>query len=311
MRDKIKEILDDMGSRIRNPLILSFILVWLYFHWQLVYIVFTIEETVPIKLRLDVLKSYTYSKGWCGMIGWPLLISFLSLIVYYLIAILAQAIKVLLGKRLNAFMLYKFDTGSYAHKSELETERKKNKKLQEELDKARSVQGKYLSENSDLETENSDLGKELNRLSNEYETAKSHIHNNPKFIEKYSNLLVFLLGRANNVEGIKKKNGEILRSHFSVVNGNWEGLYGTFLPQNSGTSLNIIIDNEKVLDFSNNQIGEIIDFSFEKNLDLIDFKLKRIKESPQHLEVFHLIRINRNEMIGLYNDNFVKFKREE
>ncbi len=312
IREKINEIMEDMGGRIRNPLILSFILVWLYFHWQLIYLVLTMDSTLPVASRLGSVKIYINEhNNWCGMIGIPLLWSFVSLCLYYLIAIAGQAIRILFGKRFNAFMLYKIDKGAFALKTELDLERKKNNKLQNELNKVKDSSNSLVTENSDLENENGQLSSELNKISGEYERAKTHVYNNEKFIERHQNTLVALLARSKQVKDVAIPRAEVLRNHFSVINGNWNGLYGNFLPQNSGNALNLIIDHESVLDYQGQEVGTMEDFSFEKSLNLVEFKLKKTKDNIVSVDQFYLIIINRDEMIGLYNKDFVSLKREK
>jgi hypothetical protein len=312
LRNKVNEIISDMSGRIRNPMILSFILVWLYFHWQLVYLLFTMDTALPMSNRLVSLRTYIADhNNWYGMIGKPLIWSFISLAAYYLIAIVGQAIRIFVGKRLNAHMLSKVDRGAFALKIDLEELRKRNDSLIKELNEVNDSLARYVSDNSKLKTKNDGLSIDLSRITNEYETAKSNILNNPKFIEHFSNTLVVLLGRANKVDGITNRKGEVLKSHFSVINGNWKGLYGGFLPQNSGTVFDVIVHNEMATDFQGNELGSIEDFSFDRGLSLINFKLKRTKETPPRYEAFYLILIHSDEMIGLYNDNFISFKREQ
>ncbi len=65
------------------------------------------------------------------MIGWPLAIAFSSLVVYYLIGVIAQFIKLWLGKRLPAAVLAKYDTGKYELKTTLNKLKTKVRNLEE------------------------------------------------------------------------------------------------------------------------------------------------------------------------------------
>lgn len=151
LKSKVNEILEDLGGRIRNPLILTFILVWLYYHWTLIYQILTIDNSSPIEFRLGIFKSYIkQNRGWCGMIGIPIFWAFIALPVYYVIGIAAQGIKVIFAKRLNAYMLAKIDTGNFALKTELELEKSNLMKVNKELEMTKQANASMVAERGDI-----------------------------------------------------------------------------------------------------------------------------------------------------------------
>ena len=121
--------MDDLGGRFRNPLVLSFILVWLCKHWELVYMLYNFNENLNLSDRIFQIKHYIGEQKFQGIFLIPLGLAFISLISFYLIGICAQAIKVLIGKRLTAALLAASDRGKY----ELKTVSDKNKRQNREL----------------------------------------------------------------------------------------------------------------------------------------------------------------------------------
>jgi hypothetical protein len=309
VKENLKELMEDLGGRIRNPLILSFILVWLYFHWQLVYLLFTMDMTLPMDSRLGSVKTYISQRNyWLGMLGKPLVWAFISLTCYYLIAIAAQAIKVLVGKRLNAFLLIKIDNGAYALKTELNELKRKNNNLIKEHDDAKNSLAGVVTENTDIKQQMNELRRDYNDLAKNYNAIKDNINNNEKFIEQMTETMVWLLSK---VRGIKKQIGrsEILLNHFEVINGNWQGLINdSYLSKDAGSVLNINIQDEKVTDFSENKTGIIKGLSYDRKKELINYTLNL--DSDKKDQRLALIRLNKNELFGLIDERVIYFKRQ-
>lgn len=150
LKDRIDEILADFKGRFRNPLVLSFLLVWAYYHWRLVYEIFTVDNGIAVGIRADHFETYIHQEGWSGMIGYPLFFSVVSLVSFYLIGAAAQFIKLWLGKRLPASILAKWDKGTY----DLKTETDKYK------EKARIFEEREKVANSEIESLKSKIEKD-------------------------------------------------------------------------------------------------------------------------------------------------------
>ncbi len=309
VKERINEIMEDLRGRIRNPLILSFIIVWLYLHWRFVYILFTIDNSLPLISRIETLNTYITSEGWFGMIGKPILLAFGSLIAYYLIAILAQGIKVLLGKRLNAAMLAKFDTGNFALKSELKNEKNYSKRLLLELEQIRESQISINNENSKLSGNLTQLRVELEACFKEKREIEGNIHNNKGFIDKFELTLLFLLSKMKGIENLNFYQSETLKNQYEVINGNWEGYSSATWNKNGGTSHKYIFDGNSVSNFENQDIGAVENLTYNRGLQLLSFTIRRFDHNERNN--FNLICINNDSLIGFVNNEFVSFKRKK
>lgn len=151
-KDKFKEVLEDLGGRIQNPLITSFILVWLYKHWLLIFVIFSFGE-FPLVAKAHYLLTYIKLQGLCGMVLSPILYSFYSLSVYYLIAIMAQLLKLLIGTRLNAAVITMFDKGKYIQKSEYDKVKRDKQELKNANEQLEAIKDNALSKLKQKEAE--------------------------------------------------------------------------------------------------------------------------------------------------------------
>ncbi len=135
---RVKDILNELTGRFRNPLIFTFTLIWLYFHWSFIYMFFQAETSISSIIRIDYLKNYTREQGWLGMVGSPLFWSFVSLISFYLIGTAAQIIQLFLGKWLPTKLLGNLDKRKYEYKFISDNLRKQVIELKKEIDSHKS-----------------------------------------------------------------------------------------------------------------------------------------------------------------------------
>lgn len=71
-KERFDDLLDDFKGRVKNPLILSFILVWIYQHWRLLYQFWAIDNKIPFSGRIHLFNIYLKANGFQGMIVNPL-----------------------------------------------------------------------------------------------------------------------------------------------------------------------------------------------------------------------------------------------
>jgi hypothetical protein len=186
-KEKINEITSDLGGRIKNPLILSFIFVWLYQNWSLIFIYFNLNPTFSFGEKLFILRIYINSYGFKGLFWNPLLYAFFSLIIYYLIAITAQLVKLIVGERFNAAIILYFDKSKYIlrtiHKKTLEVNRElkiKEGELESEIEINKS---KLRQKDAELEETRKKNSERISEKDSELGTLKGEIFNlqNEKF----------------------------------------------------------------------------------------------------------------------------------
>jgi hypothetical protein len=155
-KDTFKEVLEDFGGRIKNPLITSFILVWLYHHWLLVYTLFSFNSYSFLS-RVHFLVYYSTNEGFCGMVLCPLGWAFVSLGLYYFIAVMAQLLKILIGIRFNAAIITLFDKGNYVTKTVHNKLKKEKNELKISVD---NIEKERDDAKSTLKQKESELEKE-------------------------------------------------------------------------------------------------------------------------------------------------------
>lgn len=315
VNEKLEEIMDDLKGRIRNPLILSFILVWLYFHWSLLYKILTFNNAIPVESRLSLLTKYVSDNGkWCGMIGKPLLWSFISLAFYYIIAIAAQAIKIYLGKRLNAQMLARVDTGSWAFKTELSDEKKNLKRVWKELDETRLSLNNLSIENTSLEDRIIELEKDLSGKNRDLDLIRKNIKYNENFQENFEKTLLFLLAEHAQINQEHIRKPEFHTNYYRILNGSWSIHKNPMFSRNTGNTTNLKILNEKVMQLTDEIYGEISEFKFDKQYHILNFTIHTNKDASrinQKWEKYNLIQITIDEFIGFCDSHFCHLKRHD
>ncbi|MDP3493820.1 MAG: hypothetical protein Q8R82_11950 [Hyphomonadaceae bacterium] len=315
LKTKINEIIDDIKGRIRNPLILSFILVWLYQHWSLLYQMLTINVALPVESRLSLFKKYIEDhSGWYGMIGSPLIWSFISLACYYVIAIAAQAIKIYLGKRLNAFMLAKVDIGSFALKTELSEEKDNLKRVRKDLETNQVLLNSLAIERDSLDEKLQSVMKELNDKTRSLNFSENNILSNKNFQAKFEEVILFLLSQYADIKQEHIRRQEFHSNYFKVLNGSWSIHKNLLFSRNSGNTQNLKFNNEKVLQLSDDNYGDIFDFRFDKQYHILNFTIHINKDSNplnQKKEKYVLIQINVDEFIGFCDMQFSHLKRHD
>lgn len=194
IKEWFKDTIEEIEGRFKNPLILSFVIVWLYKHWEIIYMIFNFEKNIPFPYKIMFIKIYIIENGFQNMVLWPLFISILSLIVFYLIGVIAQFIKLWLGKRLPAHLMGKYDTGNYELKSVSDNYKKRNKQyltdikdIQEQLNVKNEQADKDYEEIEKLTALNDTYSKSINEMSLENKNLKEEKVNNESTI---SNLII-------------------------------------------------------------------------------------------------------------------------
>lgn len=193
---RIDELIKEARGRVANPMVLSFILVWLYFHWRLTYEILTLDTEYPALYRSEYLSQYVRLQGWNGMIGKPLLFSAISLAGFYLIGALGNFIKLWMGKRLLAAITAKWDRGKYDLKAETDKFKSKYYLIKEEVDELKT---QLENSKSELEKYRGNSEHEIGRLegivdSKERELGK--IESEKKQLEKAADFLKDQMSKA-------------------------------------------------------------------------------------------------------------------
>ena len=109
--EEIRKIASDLGNRIKGTYGATFILVWSVFNWRLIYIILNFDKTYTLKHKINVLNCYLeHDKGHCNTFWFPLGMSVVSIIVYYLMNYLTFTISALFNLKLKPWIQEKIDT---------------------------------------------------------------------------------------------------------------------------------------------------------------------------------------------------------
>ncbi|MBI3521109.1 MAG: hypothetical protein HY062_17345 [Bacteroidetes bacterium] len=179
MKEKLQEINEGLQERLKSPFVVTFLIVWTVRHWRLVFIVFSFDNEFTQGYKKSIIEAYIYSHdGWCGMFWMPVIYSFGSILFYYLISLIYEALNLIYSKYGRPF-INQLDSNRLALSEDLEKERdriielRKDVKslklnetelndtikiIQSELDKRNSEYSKIQSDKLLLELE---LGKKV------------------------------------------------------------------------------------------------------------------------------------------------------
>lgn len=321
-KEKFQEILDDLGGRFKNPLILSFIIVWGFQHWELIFIIFNFDKDFLLDDKIFKIKEYISDKKFNKLFLIPLGYSFASLTLFYLIGITATAIQIWIGKRLMAATLAWSDRGRYELKTISDKYKRQSKELKMQVGQLEDEASAFKEKTNAKDLSIFELNKRINTMEadisdfNEIKTAKENLEKNIAEIQ----------GNLKNIEientSLVQKN-DTLEKEFDRMqtlggysnsiqtdSDNLENIFGlstiwdVFLNDNKIESIRYN-GNSKVMVTSKGSI-KITDIKISEKHGLIIFD----KNTPrfQHL-TNTLIKYDDNTLIGTEGTNRIKYVR--
>lgn len=321
LKDKADEIGDDIKGRFKNPLILSFILVWLYKHWVLVYYILTVKGT-DVLTRAEYISSYISERELSGMVGWPLFWAFISLLGYYGIGIIAQAIKILVGKRLYAHLIVKLDSGRFDTKEETDRLRKdkaklrkeirdtlsENDQLREMLNLAEEEKAKKVDTMSALLTEKDSL---ITSLTNDVQKLSAYEKNFKEgrdFFDSIQKPLLILLFKAQGAIVALYNKHDSIHDARSVLGGKWEVKFFTIPNKDNFTPASYEISGDEIHDYQTKRfIGKINNFNYDPTTHFIGFSFTEAKDGSILTGSVLLVKVTDSQFIGVWNEQGVEF----
>ena len=167
MFDKIKEIynsvketLEETNQKVKSPFISTFIGVWLIHHWELVFMLFYSDKAVGFFARKELMLCYIFKAGYCGLLWWPLGVTFGALAVYLLLTNLSLILYTISNSWIKVGILKVFDSKKTIDKQRLIDAQKSFEKLKTELE---ALKEKYFIEDG-VKTKNEVLEKDISEL---------------------------------------------------------------------------------------------------------------------------------------------------
>ncbi len=312
-KERFDDLLDDFKGRVKNPLILSFILVWVYQHWRLLYQFWAVDNKIPFSGRIHLFNIYIDRYGFNGMVLEPLYYAFGSLIIFYLIGIIAQAIKLFVGKRLPAYLFAKLDTENYDLKINSEKYKKKYKKykadivsIEEDYDLLKNdYDDKYDKLQSAerqielAEKEQEQLLTQISEFQKQKQTYEKVLNDEHNFMIRRTRkslfqLFDYKLNYDDDTYG--KKSIPVTELFF----GKWaKTIFLDNLAEKSNGAIEVNFENENILDVQKNYYSKITSLHKMGNYDI--YKMyTRNSLNIKSLEL--LIKVDANLIIGILTD---------
>lgn len=170
----IKETIENIRERIKNPFSESnktpfagaFLIAITIYNWELFYSLFNFESWISIENKILIIKQYLNERKWYERIGWPLAISFLSIVFYYTFNYISLGISTFFRRWFKGLILYYTDKSQIIPREEHETFSRKTTALKN--------RNETLKENfTKLEEENENLHSQLGELTSQFSKLKS------------------------------------------------------------------------------------------------------------------------------------------
>ncbi len=117
MKEKINETYESLQERLKSPFLLTFILVWAIHNWELLYGIFTFEESLRFVERIDFLKHYIRTYGTYHLFWFPLWWAFISLGLYLATSFISEGIISKINYLIFPFELFLLKTRHFPSRS--------------------------------------------------------------------------------------------------------------------------------------------------------------------------------------------------
>jgi hypothetical protein len=281
--EEIRKIASDLGNRIKGTYGATFVLVWLVYNWRFIYILLSFDKSYTLPHKMEVLNKYVEKYSYCYMFWYPLGMSVLSIVGYYLMNYLTFAISAIFNLRLKPWIQDNIDKiKSTVVSIDL------YKKL---LKQHKELENVYNNENQDnvkIKALLEDKNKEIINLEQSYttlNTIKENLEKNNK--EKIQELM--------NSRGYTNVNPNL------IFSGKWKNFYSE-------------IDNSKVngVEYFHLSLDEYITTDKTKFI-LHDFQINsknvEFKKNMNNKRIIdcNLIIVDENHLIGFEYDHLKKY----
>lgn len=211
MKEQLEEAYNNIKDRFKNSFIITFLVVWVICHWELVYSVFNFDSEENLESKIFSINHYLKCHN---MIWIPMGIAIISLILLYIIFIFSEIIH-------SYYSIIRNKTLKAIGDSKKIIEIEKYNELGQELDKIRSRAGELQRIESEYILSKQGLEQEVSALSNQLEQANSQLTTNSEAIanlgkiqeENGKNILRITeleLEKIELLESVNRKSSEVL-----------------------------------------------------------------------------------------------------
>lgn len=333
LKERINDYFKDLGGRFRNPVILSFIFVWLYQNWSLIFIYYNLDPRFSFGEKLFILRIYLNGIGINGVFWNPLLFAFISLVSYYLIGIIAQIAKHLFAERLNTAAIRPFDKGKYVKRSEHQKIKDENKALKT---KEETLDAEIFANKSKIKQREIELEQLINTHATRIEekdteigslkaSASTALDDNKKLKKDIAGLSIVNQQITTELEEAKeglKNAGDVIKQHEKNLKNNPkiktypEEIFGdytwqfTFFKDDKAYNETFTLAHEDGKYYFKTNKGKITitQFVFDSERNMVGFQKTNLQRNYANVQTM-LIRDSIGGMSGLEGDLIVQYKR--
>lgn len=177
MNEKINDVIESLKERIKNPIIFTFLFIWILKHWELIYSIFNFDKHHSLFYKLETIKKYLDNNSIWELLFSPLLLALTSILGYYCISMLSEAFGLSYLKWGRPFLYRKLDKNKIITKEEYEKLEIITKSLD---DKSHVLSVRLREQSNEIEKKDvllKEIGNENKRFFNENEKYKSDIEN--------------------------------------------------------------------------------------------------------------------------------------
>jgi hypothetical protein len=157
IKDFATSFRDNVRERTSNPFFGTFIIVWTFRHWKLVYALLTVEWSYPLDNRITIIEDYFKDQTFVSSIFWTTVWTFGILISSYTLLNISRLIINFYEKMITPKMYQWTDKSDVVLKIDYLKLIDENQRLKDRLENEREQKIKIQKERDELET----------RLSNE------------------------------------------------------------------------------------------------------------------------------------------------
>lgn len=144
---------DNFKEKTRNPFLGTYLIVWLFRNWELIYSIFHFDNEQKLNDKVDFIKNYYSEHNFIANLLSNILWAFGLLILTYLLLNISRLIVNLSEKRVTPWIYELTDSKSIVLKSEYERIRVERDDVQVRLDKERESRSKLETRIKNLESE--------------------------------------------------------------------------------------------------------------------------------------------------------------
>lgn len=318
-----KNLLDELNERVKNPFLLSFVIMWSYWNWELIILIITHDSGKSPLSLIDVIKKYISTNGTCIMFWNPIWYGIIYFLIYYLVSIASQLVRQSLGVELLHLLLRKFNWHKFIEQDKFDELEIKYNETTEKLKKSKIELNDAWNKLDESKSNLDSLIKTLETNKKNYQQLEISDSLKSQELDNFSKIVKCLLtnlkySKLDNVIDVEynRIKDYFLKGEFHIFN------YGMKTFNSSSNVSTFGFDGSNIYEIGNGfPIGVVTkaEYSNVTNCLLLHFKFS---EKPRLLMdregkliqmenlTFELFKVNEEKYIGtMLERNYVELKK--